>query len=77
MNIPNTLRDIAREIEKLNLQITHGSYAYPTRQELTRLKKQLRDALTALETEYETAVFLDGYYNGATATTMLNKALQK
>ena len=77
MNIPNTLRDIAREIEKLNLPITHGSYAYPTRQDLTRLKKQLRDALTALETEYETAVFIDGYYNGATVTTMLNRTPQK
>ena len=77
MNIPNTLRDIARELEKINLPITHGSYAYPTRQELTRLKKQLRNALTELETEYETAVFLDGYYNGATVTTMLNQAPQK
>lgn len=77
MNIANTLRDIAREIEKINFPVSHVSYAYPTRLELTRLKKQLRDALTELESECETAVFLDGYYNGATATTMLNQAPQK
>ena len=77
MNIPNTLRDIAREIEKINLPISRGSYAYPTRLELSRLKKQLRDALTALDEEYETAVFLDGFYNGAAATTMLNQTPRK
>lgn len=77
MNIPNTLRDIARELEKINLPVSRGSYAYPTRLDLIKLKKRLRDALTALEEEYETAVFLDGYYNGATATIILNQAPQK
>ncbi len=76
MNIPNTLRDIARELEKINLPVSHDSYAYPTRHELTRLKKQLRAALSAFEEECETAVFLDGYYNGATATIMLNRTPQ-
>lgn len=77
MNVPNTLRDIANIYERIQEPTEKGAYWYNVRCELRKCKVELKNCLTEIGFKYEQSVFFDGYYNGATATTMLNQSPQK